>query len=146
MTWIALAAWIGLTSVFLTDGPLLVATLGDRMSMGLRQLYLAVPLLFGPAALLLTPWRNWLGVALASALLLHVAGHFLWVRSLRLQPMPPELAQRVDDLCREWGAPAPAAVAAGHFGPAVVGLRRQTLVLPPAVLGLPEFDLRAVLA
>ncbi|HWI64199.1 MAG TPA: M56 family metallopeptidase, partial [Symbiobacteriaceae bacterium] len=47
---------------------------------------------------------------------------------------------------REWGAPAPAAVAAGHFGPAVVGLRRQTLVLPPAVLGLPEFDLRAVLA
>lgn len=146
MTWTALLAWLGLSSVFLADGPLLVANLGDRLPIGARQTYLAFPLLFGPVAFLLTPGAPWAAALIGAAFLLHLAGHGLWVSSLALAPAPAGVSELVRQVCAEWGAPGPDRVRIGPMGPAVIGLHRQTLVLPPAAFSLSPEDLRAVLA
>jgi len=138
MTWIALVAWLLIVSVFLSDGPVLVATVGDRLSAGTRQLCLGLPLLFGPFALLLTPWATWVALLVAAVVLLHLMGHALWVRSLALAPAPAEVASEVVRLCAAWEVRPPDRICVGPAGPAVIGLRRQVLVLPAPALGAPE--------
>lgn len=146
MSWISILAWFALTSVFLADTPMLIAAFGERLSYRDWQAYLTLPLLFAPSVLLLTPWRTWVAIAIAAAVMLHLGGHLLWVRRLKLHPAPAHARDLIASCCAAWGAPRPHAILLGAPGPAVIGLMRQRLILPPAALDLPEDDLKVVLA
>jgi hypothetical protein len=144
--WVIGLAWLVLSSVFLLDGLLMTGLMAERPST--RRLWLTVPVLFAPGALLLTPWRGWVLAGLGVAALVHLAAHggwMLWL-SRRLMPAPACLEAEVHAMARRFGTPAPARVALGPLGPAVVGLWRQVLVVPAAVADLSEGARQAVLA
>lgn len=127
-----LLVWLAVTTVFLADGQILIAMLGGGFGSDLRQWLCAAPLLVGPALLLLTPWWPWVVAAWAAALVIRLAGHLALQRTVarRCRLAPGALTERVAALARRWGTPAPHRVLVGEGGPAMVGLRRQALILP----------------
>lgn len=131
--------WLAVSTIYLADSLLITIMMGGSTRPAVRQEWLAAPLAFTFGALLLTPWAPWAGAFLATALALHLAGHLLGVRQAErvLEPAPAHLVERVGGLAARWGTPVPARVLVDptdRLEPGVMGLCRQSLLLPAAAL------------
>ena len=143
-----LLAWVVIVTLSLVDVLLLLALLGRGTAGWLRQTLLASPFAVALVTALMAPWRLWTLGLLAGVVALQAAAHLRWLRRARqtLGPAPAGLTAAVSDLARRWQTPAPSAVALGPAGPAVIGILRQTLVLPADALELAGPELAAVIA
>lgn len=140
----SLALWLGVVTIFLWDGELVLAALGSARSRDERVGWLVGLLLFALLTPLLMPWRLWAGVVLVFGIASCLMVQFRWERRMAdgLEPAPIALVELVRSLAVRWNAPVPARIlvdGSGRIGPAVVGLLRPTLILPAtAVVGSHE--------
>lgn len=146
-----LVIWLGISSVYLLDTYLITVMMGGNARPAVRQEWLAAPLCFTLIALLFTPWAPWVALALASALALHLALHIRAMRRMEavLRRAPAEWVERVGQLAARWGTPRPDRLLidpADRLQPAVLGLWRQSLILPRSVLGSQAGEAEAVVA
>lgn len=146
-----IAIWAGACTLYLIDSLIITTVMGVFTRPAVRQEWLAAPLLFTFVTLLFTPWALWTGAVLLAALALHLAAHLAGMRRIAagLLPAPPALAERVVGLARRWSTPMPTAILidpTDRLEPGVMGLRRQSLLLPQMALSLPPGELEAVIA
>lgn len=130
-----LVIWLAIASIYLFEMQLMLPLLGQIASPAGRQVWGSGPLAFTLLTALLTPLWPAALAACAIATVIHLTSHLRWSRAVRhqLALAPHELTQRVADLCIRWQTPPPAAILldrSSQLGPCVVGLWRQTLILP----------------